>query len=181
MEIKIGKTEITAPAYKNCYKVYIEYMIGDAGEEEETIYISEKNKAFEEFMKCLEMCCKAFDVSGQGGGDSYADVPGYSKFFGEIDEDDDDEDMGDDVDDDEEEDEDDMTKYYIQSGKTIGADHPNEPGGWDSECGFVGYEVSYFDSFGKEFPVTIKFSKEEKEEMRTALEEAGYEVAKKWK
>jgi len=228
MEIKIGKKEIEQPVYKNCYKVHINYMIGDAdGDDEDIVYIDKNNESFEDFIKCLEMCCRAFDVGGMGGMDTFKNVPGYKDFFGDSwdddeedeDEEDEDDDNYDEEDEDDdnydEEDEDDDSKddednedyeededededeyevmntddskeddedanFYVQKGKGIGADHPYQPDDYGIECSFEDYEITFFDSNSKEFPVKVNFTPEEKEEMRTKLNKAGYSVKKKW-
>lgn len=195
MEIKIGKKEIIAQTFKDCYKVQADFMIGDAdGELEETIFIDKENKELGKFLEFLEMCNRAFEECGMGGDDSYSDVPGYSKFTDEYDEDSDEDEDSDNSDEDEDEDEDEnsdnldeddsdedygMLDEVIQK-NGICINHPYQPDGSGMECSFEGYSITYFDSVGKEFPVEVTFTDEENEKMRQKMKKAGYEVKKKW-
>ena len=188
MEIKIGKDEIVNPEYANCFKIEMDFMIGDAdGDTSDTVFVSEDNKNLNDFLKCLEMCSKAFEVGGMGGCDTFSEVPGYGKFFADHydDEEEEDEDEvyglsdDEDEDDDYEDDYDEETEFEIQTG-SIHAQHPYQPDGSGIECSFEGYTITYFNSEGKEFPVEVIFTTKELEEMRKELKKAGYKVQKSW-
>jgi len=158
MELSIKKKKIKQPIYKNCYKVHITYMIGDAdGSDYDTLYIDENDKHLHRFVKCLHMCKMAFDHGGMGGYDTHTDVPDYNFFFN--------------------------TEYSdIEHDEetNISANHPNQPDDYGIETSFEDYEITYFDENSNEFPVEVNFTQEEKEEMRLKLKKSGYSVAQKW-
>ena len=182
MKIEQTNIEVKDPTYKNCYKIIMDFMIGDAdGDEESVVFVTKDNPNIEEFLKCLEMCSKAFDETGMGGCDTFSDVPGYGKFFGDEDDDEEEEDDYEESDEDEyDEDEDVYDDAEEIQDRRIRADHPYQPDGMGIECSFEGYSITHFDGDGKEFAVDVTFTEDEKEEMRKKLKKAGYTVAKKW-
>lgn len=82
MKIEIGKP-VKTTRHINKYKIYIEFMTGDAdGYESLTLFVSKSHeKDILKLLEFLERCAKAYPY-GRGSKDTYNHVEGWNYFCG---------------------------------------------------------------------------------------------------
>lgn len=84
MKIVITNNKVPKENHRNCYSIFIQFMIGDAdGYEDVKLFIedNEKNRVeLSRFVKFLEGCRNAYP-HGRGGRDKYNHIEDYSRYI----------------------------------------------------------------------------------------------------
>lgn len=148
MEIIIG-VPIEKEELKNCYKIHLNYMYGDAdGYSDETFYVDEDYEYLEELITFLNSLSEAFP-HGMAGYDTYGvDNTEYYWLFAEDywleDEDLDEEEKA--------------KREKMLDNNSIVIDIPYERWNGGGHASFEGYEITYIDDVGNEFEVEIKLN-----------------------